>query len=88
MLDVRTHRSRHQNPGNTAHLGHCEPTLALMESIAETIPDAVFNAQKLAYEAALQAAHDRGYISIDQQVTLLAHSPYSRVPPGWTQVAF
>lgn len=80
-------RHSHGHSGNTAHLAHCEPTLELMESIAETIPDAVFHARKEAYEQALRDAQGHGFLTHTQRVLLEAHSPYAPVPPAWTGTA-
>lgn len=84
---MRAHRGQPSFEGNGHHIAHCEPTLALMESIAETIPDAVFHAQKVAYESAIQDARSRDMITHSQMLLLQAHSPYAPVPPGWNTAA-
>jgi hypothetical protein len=58
-----------------------------MESIAETLPDAIFSARKQAYDACADEAYALGLITWVQAEALKASSPYAPVPPGWNTPA-
>jgi hypothetical protein len=65
------------------HQAHCEQTLALMESIAATIPDAVWTAKQRTYEECLQRAVHEGRMTQRDADQMFLSSPYApMVQPG------
>jgi hypothetical protein len=75
------HRGHPSALGNGHHIAHCEPTLVLMESIAETIPDAILHVRAEAWKACAAQATAMGLITASQAVGLLTYNPTAPVPP-------